>query len=351
MPLIRSLKKSGYQVIIITQFDGYEDYILNEVDFVYPLSISRKGINPIIEIFTIIDLIKKLYKVKPDLLLMFTIKPVIYGSLAARLLSIPCITTITGLGTAFVSSSFWIKKIVELLYRISLAKNSVVFFQNKDDFRLFKQKKLVTKEVCKLVPGSGVDLERFAMENLPKSSNFTFLLVGRMLRDKGVVEFVKAAKYIKSLYPRVTFQLLGPLGVENRSAISSSEMNHWESQKIVEYLGQTDDVVEYIKHSNCVVLPSYREGTSRVLLEAAAMGRPIIASDIAGCKEIVDDGINGYLCLSKDYRDLANKMEKMLNLSDTQIIDMATKGRLKAENEFDQKIVIDIYLKSVTKLT
>ena len=297
MPLINSLTLSGYKVVIITQFDGYEKKISNEGYEVLPLFISRKGINPFIDIITLIDLVTKLIKIKPDFFLSFTIKPVIYGSIASRIMNIRSIPMITGLGTVFILDN-WVTKIVKSLYRFSLANASVVFFQNTDDKQLFVINDLVDLKLCKLTPGSGVDLNKFLFTELPIRSNLTFLLIARMLRDKGVIEFIEAARSMKKIYPKTRFQLLGPLGVENRTSISHSEMNRWVDEGIIEYLGETDNVTSYIKNSSCVVLPSYREGTSRVLLEAAAMGRPLVASDVTGCREVVEDGAVSYTHLT-----------------------------------------------------
>jgi len=349
MPLIRSLTNAGYRVIVITQFDGYEKKINNEVSEIHPLFISRKGINPFIDIVTLFDLVKKLFNIKPDFFLIFTIKPVIYGSIAAKFLHIPYLATITGLGTTFISRN-WITKVVKLLYRFSLARASVVFFQNTDDKELFILEGLVDEKICKLTPGSGIELDKFNFYDLPNELNMTFLLISRMLRDKGVVEFVESARYLKKLYPEITFQLLGPLDVENRTSISRTEMNQWVKEGIVEYLGETDNVSIFIKDSSCVVLPSYREGMSRVLLEAAAMGRPIVATDVTGCREIVENGINGFLCKTKDSIDLGKKLQKMLLLPYESKVEMGLLGRKKIENEFDQNIVCNIYRDAIKSL-
>ena len=346
MPLIRRLKKEGYKVCVLTQFDGYESFIANEVDQIKPLFISRKGVNPLIDLLTILDFIKHFICLKPMLVLLFTIKPVIYGSIAARLMKVRSVVMITGLGTAFITDT-WITKVVKNLYRFSLASVSTAFFQNMDDKDLFVRNRLVDPRVCRLTPGSGVDLDRFPLTDLPVNDEMSFLLIGRMLWDKGIGEFVDAARNIKSIYPNIRFQLLGPLGVENRTSISNEQMDEWQKDGIIEYLGETDNVETYIERACCVVLPSYREGTSRVLLEAAAMGRPLIATDVPGCREVIKDGVTGYLCRSGDYLDLSDKIELMLKLPyETRKI-MGTKGRDKVENEFNQDIVCDLYINTI----
>jgi len=346
MPLIRRLNKEGYKVCVLTQFDGYESLIANEVDQIKPLFISRKGVNPFIDFFTILDFFKHFIRIKPMLILLFTIKPVIYGSIAARLMRVRSIVMITGLGTAFITDT-WITKVVKTLYRFSLVSVATVFFQNVDDKDLFVGNRLVDSRVCRLTPGSGVDLDKFSRADLPVNNEMSFLLIGRMLWDKGIGEFVDAARNIKSIYPNIRFQLLGPLGVENRTSISNKQMDEWQKDGIIEYLGETDNVVNYIEKACCVVLPSYREGTSRVLLEAAAMGRPLIATDVPGCREVIKDGVTGFLCRSGDYLDLSDKIELMLKLPYESRRIMGIKGREKIEKEFNQKIVNDLYIDAI----
>ena len=346
MPLIRSLKKQGYIVEVVTQFDGYENHIKQEVDDIHNLLISRKGTNPLTDFITLSHLIIRFFRSKPDLVLLFTIKPVIYGLLASKFFSIPCIPTITGLGTTFIKESI-VTRIIEVLYRIALSSASLVFFQNNDDIRLFTERKLIDTDNCRLSPGSGLDLNTFPEQILEPSDNMTFLLIARMLWDKGIWEYVEAARVIKTKYPNVSFQLLGPLGVENRTAIASSQMTEWQEDGVIEYLGETDNVASYIERACCVVLPSYREGTSRVLLESAAMCRPLIASDVPGCREVVEDSVTGLLCKPKDFFSLSQKMEIMINLPHETRISMGKKGRQKIQDEFNEDIVCDLYIDAV----
>jgi glycosyltransferase involved in cell wall biosynthesis len=346
LSLIKRLKKLGYRVIVVTQYDGHENEIKEYVDQIRPLFISRKGVNPFVDIATLIHLAIIFLKMKPDYLLLFTIKPVIYGAIAAKFFNIKLIVMITGLGTAFIANN-WMTNLVKRLYRFALSSVATVFFQNNDDKYLFLQSNLVNPNVCKLTPGSGIDPRQFPCRPLTLNNTVTFVLIARMLWDKGIGEYVEAARIIKLKYPNTKFQLLGALGVENRTAISDERMAAWVNEGSVEYLGETTDVKPYIEKSCCVVLPSYREGTSRVLLEAASMGRPIIASDVPGCREVVKNGITGLLCRSKDYYDLSKKMEVMINLSFEDRKIMGSKGRAKIEKEFDQEIVNDLYIDAI----
>jgi len=346
MPLIRSLKKKGYVIYVLTQYDGYETYIEREVHQIKPLFISRKGINPFLDLLTILDFIRYFKLLRPDILLPFTIKPVIYGSIVARIFKVRSIAMITGLGTAFMADT-WIMKVVKILYRFALSSASTVFFQNVDDKNLFVKNKLVSANVCRLSPGSGIDLNTFCYVDPPKKDNMVFLLVARMLWDKGVEEFVKAARLTKLKYPQVDFQLLGPLGVENRTAISDRQMDDWCKEGFIKYLGETDNVAKYMEKACCIVLPSYREGTSRVLLEGAAIGRPLIASDVPGCREVIEHGVTGFLCKPRDYLDLSEKFEQMISMSFQARKIMGVSGHKKVTNEFAQNIVCNLYIDAI----
>lgn len=346
LSLIESLKGQGYRIIVVTEYDGYEAAVADCVDIIHPLFISRKGINPFIDAITILHLIKIFFQYKPDFVLLFTIKPVIYGALAAKLFNVKTIVMITGLGTAFLANN-WITQLVTLLYKFSLSSVSTIFFQNTEDRDLFLEKSLASRQACKLTPGSGIDAEQFPFSRLPLGDEISFILIARMLWDKGIGEYVEAAKIVKARYPNTRFQLLGALDVENRTAISTKEMAEWVNEGLVEYLGATNDVRPYIEKASCIVLPSYREGTSRVLLEAASMGRPIIASDVPGCREVVENGVTGFLCRSKDCVDLSDKMGDMVNLSYEQRQIMGAKAREKVKSGFNQEIVTRLYLDAI----
>ena len=347
MPIIRRLKAEGYRVIVLTQFDGFENSIKSEVDEIRPLFISRKGLNPFIDVITILDFMRHLIALRPSFIFLFTIKPVIYGSLAARISKVKSIVTITGLGTVFIKDS-WITKVVKILYKYSLSRVFAVFFQNDDDRYMFTSNNLVDPNICKVIPGSGVDLNKFFVTELPKDSVITFLLIARILWDKGVGEYVSAARKDKSKYPSAKFQLLGPLGVQNRTSISSEQVEDWEAEGIIEYLGETDDVMNYIDRASCIVLPSYREGISRVLLEGAAMGRPLIATNVPGCREVIEDGVTGFLCEPRNHNDLSKKMELMIKKTYQNLTEMGVRGRCKVEQEFNQDIVCDLYIDAIS---
>ncbi|OOZ44604.1 glycosyltransferase family 4 protein [Solemya velum gill symbiont] len=347
--LVRRLLQEGYRVLIIAPRDDSSDKLVDLGCLVVEQPMDIKGTNPLADLQTMREL-KRLYREhQPDLVLHFTIKPVIYGSFAARSLKIPVINTITGLGTAFLSGSL-LMRIVEVLYRHSQRWPSRVFFQNPDDRKLFLSKQLVAEEKSVCLPGSGVDLKRFITTEYPSSKPVTFLLIARLLRDKGIVEFVEAARQIRKDDAQTCFQLLGPLGATNRTALDDDEVAKWVEEGIVEYLGETDDVRPFLQAAHCVVLPSYREGTPRALLEGAAIGRPLIATDVPGCREVVDSGVNGLLCDVKNTSSLAAAMQQFLDMPLEKQLEMGVAGRIKVEKEFDEELVIGAYLAEIPEL-
>jgi glycosyltransferase involved in cell wall biosynthesis len=241
--------------------------------------------------------------------------------------------------------------LVRGLYRLALSRSAKVFFQNNDDLNLFVDSGLVRKEQTDRVPGSGVDLSRFSPQMMPANGRIRFLLIARLLWDKGVGEYVEAARILKRHGINAEFCILGFLDVKNPTAVSRSQMDDWVAEGLVSYLGETDDVRSFIAESDCVVLPSYREGVPRSLLEAAAMGKAIIATDVVGCREVVDDSVNGYLCKPMDSGDLASKMEQLVKLTPEARHEMGRKGREKIEREFDEKIVIGKYLEAIAAIS
>ena len=286
------------------------DRISNEFDSVHTLFIDRSGINPFVDFLTSLNIATVLFSVRPDCFLTFTIKPTIYGGIVARFLRIPTIPNITGLGATFLKNGL-LKILVKWLYRFSLGRAKCVFFQNNDDLNLFIDEGLVSPNITHRLPGSGIDLKRFTPRNGVTKGRFRFLLIARMLWDKGVAEYVEAANILSSKYSEVEFCLLDFLGVQNPSSISVNQMDEWVADGVISYLGESEDVRNELYDADCVVLPSYREGVPRTLLEAAAMGLPIVTTNAVGCRDAVDDGKSGFLCETKNAVDLASKMERL----------------------------------------
>ncbi len=348
--LIHTLQKAGYSIIAIAPYDEYSDKLEREGVSHIPVNIDNKGTSPLADLRLIKNLFTIYKEIKPDIILQYTIKPNIYGSIAARLIGIPVINNITGLGTVFLNEGL-VQKITKILYRFSFQRVKKVFFQNNYDRQLFLDNDLVDKLKVDLLPGSGIDTKKFTpLINMNKNDKFTFLLIARVIQDKGIMEYVEAAKQITNNHSNVEFQILGQLGAINKSVINEEEVESWQSQGIINYLGSTDDVRNHIAQADCIVLPSYREGTSKTLLEAASMAKPIVATDVPGCNNIVSDGVNGFLCKVKNSMDLASKMEMMMNLSENQREAMGNNGRKKMMDEFEEEIVIQKYLKEIKKI-
>ena len=354
--LIRALVVAGYEVVAVAPDDAYSARLSELGCRFVALPMDNQGTHPLRDLLLTFRFWLLLRCERPDVLLAYTLKPNIYGSLAAGLLGIPVVNNIAGLGAVFIKGG-WLVRLVRGLYRLALRRSAKVFFQNMDDRALFIDARLVKPLQTDLLPGSGIDLTRFSAKEhssilSPSNSGrpFRFLLIARMLRDKGVVEYVAAAKQVRAGWPNVECALLGFLDVQNPAAISTEEMNAWVAEGDVRYLGVSDDVRLQIAQADCIVLPSYREGTPRTLLEAAAMAKPIITTDAVGCREVVDDGVNGYLCQVRDADDLAAKMHAMLGLSVAERAAMGQAGRMKMELQFDEKIVIDKYLQVVGEL-
>jgi len=345
---IKALLARGWQVHVLVP-DGPETSCFLEAGCtVHALPMDCKGTHPWHD-FQLFWRLRQIYQhLQPDAVVHYTIKPVIYGSLAARTVGIPVLNAITGLGTAFLRHG-WLQRLVRQLYKLALPASPSVMFENPDDLALFVQAELLKPQQAVQVPGPGVDIQHFQLAPFSDAQGDSpiFLLVGRMLRDKGVVEFVEAARLLRQRYPAARFALLGFLGVENVSAISPAEMDEWVTQGHVEYWGSASDVRPMIARADCVVLPSYREGLPRTLLEAAAMGRPLVATDVPGCREVVVDGVNGYLCTAKDAEALAQAMEKVACSTPEQRYAMGLAGRRRVEEKFAESHVIKFYIQAI----
>lgn len=349
--LISELLNRGYQVSVLSPADEfvYRVTALGARHLAFDLISDR--VNPLCELSTVVKLIALLRHERPSLLLTYTPKVNIYCSLAARLLKIPVVVNVSGLGRAF-SSGGWLRNVVIQLYKFAFQHPRKIFFQNNEDRTEFINYGLVRLEMTERIPGSGVDLERFQPENRrDDTNNIKFLLVARLLWEKGVGEYVQAARIIKSKFKHIEFQLLGFLDVKNPSAISRTEVERWVQEGVITYLGAADDVRPYYATADCVVLPSfYREGVPRTLLEASSMGIPIITTDSVGCRDVVEDGTSGFLCRIKDADDLAEKMERIIRKTSEERTAMGLAGRRKMEREFDEQIVLNRYKDAIDSI-
>jgi glycosyltransferase involved in cell wall biosynthesis len=349
--LMRALQAAGYTVVAIAPIDDYAQRIKAAgIEFV-DVPISGSGTNPIMELKSVVALWRVLRSQRVDLVLSYTPKGNLYSSLACIALGISFIPNVSGLGRAFIRRSI-ITLAARMLYRATFKRAYRVFFQNFDDMHTFIKSNFVRAGNADRLPGSGVDLLHFSQQAPAKHDTDApvFLLVARMLWDKGIGEYVEAARQVRMLHPKARFQLLGFLDVANPSAISRAQIDAWVSEGVVEYLGSTDDVRPFLTQADCVVLPSYREGVPRTLLEAAATARPVITSDAPGCRDTVIDGQTGFLCRPADAKDLTEKLLRFITLNLEQRNMMRKRGRSFVEENFNEKMVIERYLSLIQKI-
>jgi glycosyltransferase involved in cell wall biosynthesis len=347
-PLLHAFAKRGFLLVALVPVDTSVSKLQDMGCEVEPLTVQPHGRNLWADFLLFWSYIRLLRRYRPVALLSFTVKPNIYGGLAARLLGVPQIGNISGLGTAFIQGG-WLGKLVGWLYRLALGGAKTVFFQNPDDRDLFLAKRLIRGKQAALLPGSGVDLDYFkplGERGAGEQNSFVFLFIGRLLGDKGLMELLQAVKLLKD--PALRLLILGPDGGTNPTAIAPGVLAQLRQDPQIELLGPTDDVRPFIAEADCVVLPSYREGTPRSLLEAAAMGKPLIATDVPGCRQVVQDGHNGYLCRVKDPHDLSRAMRQLMQLSPEQRQAMGQASRKLVEEVFDEKLVVKKYLKTLS---
>lgn len=341
--LIKSLQSSGHEVVIACPA-GARTERLSDLDCeLVELDISRSGINPIREILSFLCMDKLIRDIKPDVVLSFNIKNNIYAAISCRLRNVSIIPNVTGLGHVF-SRGFGIQMLIRMLYRLAFGKVRRVFFQNPDDAALFINQKLVRDDQVELLPGSGVDLMAFRPLDRPANQITRFLFMSRLIGEKGIFEFVEAARAVLLSRPEAKFFVMGPVDRSSPSSVSIDQVRAWEAQGVITYLGDQDDVRPYLKIADCIILPSYyREGTPRALLEAAAMGLTIITTDTPGCREAVIDGVSGFLCRPKDVQDLQHKIYRMMDLTKYEIAQARAAAIDHVTRNFDEKFVLRAY--------
>ena len=341
--LIQELQKKGFKIAALAPRDSYTSKLEEIGVKCFHIKLNPKGTNPISDLQLVYRYYKIFKELKPIVILSYTIKPNIYGNIAARLLKIPTINNISGLGTLFIKASL-ATYMGKLLYKLSLMNSNHVFFQNKDDQRLFIENRLVKSNITSLIPGSGVNVENFNCDRFKNEGN-KFLFVGRLLADKGVFEYLEAAVSVLQKHPEKEFLLVGDLGYSNKTAISKEQLeNYTNKYSQIKYLGKTDDMVGLLSSIDVIILPSYREGLPKSLIEAAAMKLPIISTDVPGCRDVVEHKFNGFLCQLKSKKSLENSILKMINLSIDSRLQMGIYGRKKVLNQFTSDIVNHIYL-------
>ncbi len=342
--IIQKFVDLGYQVCVLAPIDEYIEYKEKypQITHLNLRTLDRDSTNPIKDLLLIIELRRKYLKIKPDLIIHYTHKPNIFGAIASKLAGCKSVSVITGLGYSFINKGF-INVITEKLYKLTSRFNELFIFENRDDRKLFVDKGLVKESKSIAVKGCGVNLNYYKskIEYNDKTSTTTFTFIGRLLKDKGIEEFAACAKYFKSINAPTKFVVLGDFDQENPSTIDRDELLTWISDEIIDYKGFVDDVRPYIEESSCIVLPSYREGMPRIILEAMAMGKPVITTDTAGCRETVVDGVNGYLVKIKNSESLSNALQQFVSLDHEARKQMGIEGKKLVDTEFSDVIIAD----------
>lgn len=332
-----------YEVCVAAPYDElFSERITSLGAKFIPVDISAKGTNPLTDLKLTAKFVRLFKQEQLDFVFLYTIKPNIYGGIAARICKLPFIAITTGLGYTFVVDNL-VSRIARKLYKRSFKHANQVWFLNKEDEADFLKYNLLDKNKSWVLHGEGVDTMRFALKPMPEESSF--LLMARMLWDKGIGDYVEAARIVKRKYPNVAFNLLGFLNAENPSAISENQIKAWEKEGLVNYLGVTNNVVPYIAATTSLVLPSYyREGIPMTLLEAASMGRILITTDNVGCRDTVEDKVTGFLSPVKQAELLAECMLKVIEMKHEDRVKMGALAREKVLKEFDEKLVFKAYL-------
>lgn len=351
--VIESLITAGHRVVVVAPEDTVYMPALREMGAeCIPWSLSGRSTQPWRELMAVKELTGIYRKLRPDLAFHYTIKSVIYGAIASRRTGVPCVSVITGLGYVFLNRG-WVSRIAQALYARTLRWSKEVWFLNADDEETFRRLHLVEGLAVQRLPGEGVNMQHFAApaRAAGAGASRTFLMIARLLRDKGVVEYVEAARIVRKSCPSARFQLLGAAGDDNPTAVSREQLDAWVAEGVVEYLGVVRDVRPNIVAADCVVLPSYREGAPRSLLEAASMGRALVATDVPGCRNVVVEQQSGLLCKPRDAQDLADKLLTIARLSDEALAVMGQQGQLHVAKHFDERAVVQLYLSAIERLT
>ena len=341
--LVSALIKEN-EVIIASRLSGYEQELKDMGCELIETEMERRSINPFKEFYLLNSYKRLLEKISPDIVLTYTIKPNVYGGLSCAKLGIPYVANITGLGTA-VENSGILQKVTTFLYRQGLKKAQKVFFQNTENRDFMVSRKIISG-AYDLLPGSGVNLEQYQVLNYPANDTIDFVFIARIMKQKGIDQYLDAARYIRKKYPQTRFHICGTCEQDYTTVLQQLQ-----NDGTIIYHGRVKDIRKIHAISQCTIHPTYYpEGMSNVLLESCACGRPIITTDRAGCREIVEDGLNGFVVNQKDSRDLIKKIEKFLALSWEERRNMGLAGRVKVEKEFDRQIVVNKYMVELNKV-
>lgn len=346
--VILNLAKQGYRVVLLYPTGSRTAQIASDDILVEDIQMDRHGCNPIKDFALLLRYKKAIQKHKPAVILLYTIKPNIYGAMAATWMRVPFVNNITGIGGAMHEKETLLEKFITFLYRIALCKTSHVFFQNRENRQLFLSKKICTEENSSVIPGSGVDLNRFAYQAPKASEQRVFNYIGRVMRSKGILEYVEAAKRIKKDHPECVFNILG--FIEEDETELQQLLQQEQEKGNVFYRGPQSDVVPWIADSDAIILPSnYGEGMSNVLLETAAVGRALITTSIPGCACLTQNN-NGYVFRPGDVDGLVDCIEQFLSLTAQERIDMGLRSRQLVEQSYSREVVVKAYETMVDRL-
>lgn len=337
LPVVRALVARGYRVVVVAPIDAFVSQLAGEACVTLtPLRhLRRTGTGLWRNLLLLLELTRIYRRLRPALVLHFTIKPNILGNLAARLLRLPSVCVVTGLGYTFLHRG-WLQGITRALYHLSFRSAKKVVFENADDRDWFVQKRIVRPQQSLVVKGCGVDVQHFSPNGWHGGPDKTvFVFIGRLLADKGIREFVEAARQLKPRFPHAEFWVLGNLDDDNPAHVDKAELLDWVQRDVVKYKGATHDVRPFLAQADWVVLPSYREGLSRVLLEAMAMAKPVVTTDAAGCRDAVEPGKTGFLVPVKNVQALTDTLARCCSLDAEQVREMGRLGREKAVLEFE----------------
>lgn len=347
IPLIKAIQHEGFEVVVIAPLDTNTELINNlGIEYIQLKELVRDGKNPFQELKLIQELTSVYKKNGIDMAIHFTIKPNIYGSIAASRLNIPSIAVVTGLGYSFLSTGI-ASKVAKKLYKFAFKKNNLTVFQNYDDRTLFINKKIVTESRSKVILGSGIDLEHFSLDQHSYAQTNKVLFVGRLLHDKGIVELLEGFNQFQKKNQQVTLQIIGDIDPKNPASITEDQKNSFESERIV-FKGFQKDVRRFIETADVVILPSYREGLPRTMLEALAMAKPIITTDVPGCREVIDNELqNGYIVPSHNAQSICEALESFYKTTTEQRQEMGQRGLHMAKTKFSCKIVNNQFIKEI----
>tara|TARA_B110000238_G_scaffold201159_1_gene255380 strand:+ start:17673 stop:18710 length:1038 start_codon:yes stop_codon:yes gene_type:complete len=338
----------NHKIIIVASFDKYSSKFKTEEFDYHPIFLNNNSKNPLADIKLLYQYYKLYKKIKPDIICHNAIKPNIYGTIAAKLLDIPVINNISGLGTLFIKTSLS-THIAKLLYKFSQKYANTVFFQNQNDLSLFVNENLIDFEKVKLIPGSGVDTNLFKQKKNESSDIFKFIFVGRLLIDKGIIELYDAVLKLSKIRNDFKVIIIGDRYESNETCITKAQLDLFKNNSLFDFVGHTDKVYDELIKANCLILPSYREGLSKVLIEAGSSGIPCITTDVPGCKDVIIDGFNGFIVTPKNSDSILEAMMKILNCDNNKLIELSNNARKNILDKFSIDIVNKIYITEIYK--